>query len=62
MSTYTLFMLLGWTVLIVSWFPKAWMIKNDRTRRLVNLCLATVALAIFLATGYAEFILKPEGL
>jgi hypothetical protein len=55
-------MLLGWTVLIVSWFPKAWMIKNDRTRRLVNLCLATVALAIFLATGYAEFILKPEGL
>ena len=62
MSTYTLFMLLGWTVLIASWFPKRWLIKNDESRRLVNLTLAAVSLAIFLATGFAEFVLKPEGL
>lgn len=62
MSTYTLYMLLGYIVLIASWVPKRWLIKNDESRRLVNLCLASVALAIFLATGFAEFVLKPEGL
>ena len=62
MSTFTTVMLLGWAVLIASWFPKAWIIKNDQTRRLINLCLAAIALTIFLATGFAEFVLKPEGL
>jgi hypothetical protein len=62
MSTFTTVMLLGWTFLLASWFPKAWMIKNDQTRRLVNLCLAAISLGIFFAAGFAEFILKPEGL
>ena len=55
-------MLLGWAVLIVSWIPKKWFIKDDQTRRLVNICLAAIAFGIFVATEFAEFILKPGGL
>jgi|688.fasta_scaffold1318809_3 hypothetical protein len=62
MSTFTTVMLLGWAVLIASWFPKKWFIKDDQTRRLVNICLAAIAFGIFVATGFAEFILKPGGL
>lgn len=60
MSTFTTVMLLGWAVLIASWFPKKWFITDENTRRLFNLWLAAIALTIFVAAGIANYILIPS--
>lgn len=55
MSTYDLMMLIGWVVLIASWFPKKWFIKDDHTRNLINVWIAAMSLTIFLAACFAKF-------
>ena len=54
MNTFNIIMLIGWILLLATWFPKESFITNEYIRTKVNLVLLVISLGFFLAAGITQ--------
>jgi len=54
MNTFNIIMLIGWILLLATWFPKESFITNEYIRTKVNLVLLVISLGFFLAAGISQ--------